>query len=33
VDVANNDALANFASNATGSFTIQNGRNFTAAGA
>ncbi|HLJ95648.1 MAG TPA: hypothetical protein VKU02_20900 [Gemmataceae bacterium] len=34
VDQANNDALANFAGiDATGSFTIQNGRNFTTAGA
>jgi hypothetical protein len=34
VDLANNDALANFATNAAvGSFTIQNGRNFTPAGA
>src|SRR5207244_3599939 len=33
LDLANNDALANFASNAAGSFTIQNGRHFTAAGA
>ena len=33
LDLSNNDALADFAINAaTGSFTIQNGRNFTSAG-